>query len=98
MTPAHEAVATRAAIDADFLIDRDALDHALTLLATAPAAGPVSLPAGLPDAGIGARAALDLLAPAVLGGAARLGDATAMAHMDPPTPWLTWPRRCGTRR
>ena len=36
------------------------------------------------------RATLDLLALLVLGGASRLDGATTMAHMDPPTPWITW--------
>jgi glutamate/tyrosine decarboxylase-like PLP-dependent enzyme len=34
--------------------------------------------------------ALDLLAPHVLGNAARLDKYNALAHMDPPTPWITW--------
>jgi L-2,4-diaminobutyrate decarboxylase len=33
---------------------------------------------------------LELLAPHVLGGAARLGAPAAFAHTDPPTPWITW--------
>ncbi len=53
-------------------------------------AGPNDLPATLPESGLGARATLDVLAPIVLGGAACLGGARAFAHMDPPTPWITW--------
>jgi L-2,4-diaminobutyrate decarboxylase len=48
------------------------------------------LPMELPQLGIGSTAALDSLAPSILGGAARLGEATSFAHMDPPTPWITW--------
>ncbi|MFY8054386.1 MAG: pyridoxal phosphate-dependent decarboxylase family protein, partial [Limnohabitans sp.] len=33
---------------------------------------------------------MQTLAPNILGGAARLGEATSFAHMDPPTPWITW--------
>nr|WP_283812683.1 pyridoxal-dependent decarboxylase [Bradyrhizobium tropiciagri] len=44
----------------------------------------------LPEDGIGARQALDALAPLVLAGASRLGADTTFAHMDPPTPWVTW--------
>ena len=48
------------------------------------------LPAALPDTGLGENATLDRLAPLVLGAAARLDGRTAFAHMDPPTPWITW--------
>ena len=78
--------------DPDFILDRDALAHAVELMVgVGSCAEPsASLPVSLPETGIGGRAALDLLAPSVLGGASRLGDAGAMAHMDPPTPWITW--------
>lgn len=48
------------------------------------------MPESLPEAGLGESSVLDLLAPMVIGGARRLGDETAFAHMDPPTPWITW--------
>ena len=48
----------------------------------------------LPKKGIGERATLDSLAPIVFDGAARLGSDTAFAHMDPPTPWITWVMHC----
>jgi L-2,4-diaminobutyrate decarboxylase len=44
----------------------------------------------LPEEGIGEEATLALLAPQVLGRAAPLGAESAFAHMDPPTPWITW--------
>ena len=50
----------------------------------------IDLPPALPEAGIGERQALDLLSGHVLGHGARLGAPTALAHMDPPTPWITW--------
>ena len=40
--------------------------------------------------GIGEIPTLDQLAPIVLGQAAHLGATDAFAHMDPPTPWITW--------
>ncbi len=52
--------------------------------------GALPLPTAMPETGLGARATLDFLAPSVLGKACALGDATAFAHMDPPTPWITW--------
>ena len=48
----------------------------------------------LPEEGIGEPATLNLIAPMVLGGAAKLGNPTAFAHMDPPTPWITWVSAC----
>ena len=49
-----------------------------------------TLPDSMPDTGIGGEDALELLAPHVLGKAAALDDPIAIAHMDPPTPWITW--------
>lgn len=82
-------------MDREFVADDEGLRHALELLRRDHAdAGSVDLPdhlpEHLPDAGLGARQALDLLAPIVLGRAARLNAPTAFAHMDPPTPWITW--------
>lgn len=48
------------------------------------------LPKELPEHGAGEDAVLEMLAPIVLGGARQLGARTAFAHMDPPTPWITW--------
>lgn len=79
-------------LDPDFTFDRDALAYAVELMATASASieSGKSVPISMPETGLGGHATLDLLAPLILGGASRLGDATAMAHMDPPTPWITW--------
>lgn len=78
--------------DPDFMLDQDALVHAVELMANTPAPSGAlfTLPPALPEGGLGGRAVLDLLAPLVLGGSSLLGGATAMAHMDPPTPWITW--------
>lgn len=85
-----------AAENVDFAFDPDGLAHALALLRRHLGEGPASaasealLPAALPENGLGELGALDALAPEVLGGAARLGDPGTFAHMDPPTPWITW--------
>lgn len=49
-----------------------------------------NLPNIFPKTGIGELKTLDLLAPHVIDGAAHLGEKAAFAHMDPPTPWITW--------
>jgi glutamate/tyrosine decarboxylase-like PLP-dependent enzyme len=74
--------------DASFVAS-DELKRALELLVTPPGEA-MDLPPALPEAGIGERQALDLLSGHVLGHGARLGAPTALAHMDPPTPWITW--------
>lgn len=48
----------------------------------------------LPEIGIGENETLSLMAPIVIGGAAKLSNPTAFAHMDPPTPWITWVSTC----
>lgn len=78
-------------LDSEFLYDAEGLQHAVTLMAqTHPQTACSSLAECLPETGIGSLAALDQLAPLVLGAAARLGAPTAFAHKDPPTPWVTW--------
>lgn len=76
------------ATDPSFLPDRG-LDEALKLLRGVrfPAG---DLPANFPEKGIGEIASLQQLAGHVFGRAARLGSGIALAHMDPPTPWITW--------
>lgn len=76
--------------DASFAVDSVGLHHAVSLLADAPLGIDVVLPDALPEHGLGEGPALERLAPLVLGRAVRLGDANAFAHMDPPTPWITW--------
>ena len=49
-----------------------------------------NLPEKFPDFGRGEDETLNLLAPYVLGRATRLDSPISFAHMDPPTPWITW--------
>lgn len=85
--------------DPDFTIDVAGLRRAIDLLGayrTRDAASPVvppsvpALPTILPDEGLGAAAALEELAPSTLAGAAHLDAPGFFAHMDPPTPWVSW--------
>lgn len=83
----------RGVTDGSFQPDRDGLEHALGLLLrelAEPAGASLDLPASLPRDGAGELAALERLAPSVVGGARRLGDSGFLAHMDPPTPWVAW--------
>ena len=76
-------------IEKDFKPDVKKLQRAAELLLqSAEGSSASKLPDALPEHGIGSEAALETLAPMVVGDAARLGDATAFAHMDPPTPWI----------
>jgi L-2,4-diaminobutyrate decarboxylase len=78
-------------VDEEFEIDQAALMHALDLMrGKFTSAGTLDLAAALPESGLGSRPTLDALAPVVIGRAAALGAPSAFAHMDPPTPWLTW--------
>jgi len=65
------------------------LEYAIDLLRQVPL-GPSDLPESFPEVGIGEVETLGILAPHVLDGAARLDAPNALAHMDPPTPWITW--------
>jgi glutamate/tyrosine decarboxylase-like PLP-dependent enzyme len=67
----------------------DGLNKALELL-TSPSCDVVELPFTLPESGLGDMRVLEMLSGHVLGKAARLGSPTSLAHMDPPTPWITW--------
>lgn len=74
--------------DESFLPDAG-LEHALELLRQGPVVA-ADLPQTLPQQGLGEIASLDLLSGHVFGEAAHLGASTTLAHMDPPTPWITW--------
>jgi len=85
--------------DPDFEPDFEGLQRAVELIAEYAAQAEQPLPREapsspwpnrLPEAGTGAQAALEALAPAVLGAAARLGHPGYFGHMDPPTPWPSW--------
>jgi L-2,4-diaminobutyrate decarboxylase len=78
-------------LDQEFLLDPQALQHAVSLMGQVFDAGDsMALGATLPETGVGSLATLDQLAPLVLGQAAHLGAPVAFAHKDPPTPWVTW--------
>lgn len=82
----------------DFVADPVGLREALELLLAARAdpgsphleGSPGVLPMEWPQSGIGGRAALRALAPVSLNQAVRLDHPGFLAHMDPPTPWMTW--------
>lgn len=82
--------------DNSFHPDKQDVYNAMDLLLnTQPGVASLSeLASQLPENGIGEQATLNLIAPIVLGGAAKLGADTAFAHMDPPTPWITWMMHC----
>ncbi len=48
------------------------------------------MPTALPSAGMGEAAALGLVGDVLLDGAAQIQHPGFFAHMDPPTPWVTW--------
>lgn len=76
--------------DPSFGVNRQGLSHALDLLEEREFPQASALPLQFAEAGIGEKAALDLLAPLVFDGATRLDLPHAFAHMDPPTPWVSW--------
>lgn len=73
-----------------FSFDRDGLQKALDLLADPSAQIKTPLPIDPPISGVGSSKSLEILAPYVLGRARDLGAPGFFAHMDPPTPWITW--------
>lgn len=81
---------------ADFAPDADGLLHALRILIDersqigSPLPTPAGPPESWPQTGIGQLAALDLLTQSALTNTARLDHPGFFAHMDPPTPWVTW--------
>lgn len=79
-------------MDRDFEFNGEGLARALSLLNGADAISDRTgdLAGLLPEKGVAPQQVLELLAPHVVGRAARLGDPLSMAHMDPPTPWITW--------
>lgn len=78
-------------MDKEFTVNSDGLHQAVELMRRDFGKLEVlDLPVELPELGIGSTTALNSLAPSILGGAARLGEVTSFAHMDPPTPWITW--------
>lgn len=84
--------------DDDFLVQPKELEKALDILLKrfagdrgVTAENPAfDLPAELPVEGRGGLAALEHLAQGFFPSAARLDHAGYFAHMDPPTPWMSW--------
>jgi L-2,4-diaminobutyrate decarboxylase len=78
--------------DASFELNFEGIGRAVELLDRRSHLGlpQVGLPDLLPEAGLGEAQALERLAPDVLGRATYLDASDAIAHMDPPTPWITW--------
>jgi len=78
--------------DPSFELNFEGLRRAVELLDSQSFSGlpQFGLPNLLPDTGLGEAEALERLAPDVLGRAAYLDASDAIAHMDPPTPWITW--------
>ncbi len=76
---------------ADFQPDEQLLLHAVALLTGSEMAEPSErLPVSLPEIGIGADRALLAMFDDVLGQSRDLGAPGFFAHMDPPTPSITW--------
>lgn len=78
-------------MDPDFQPDLKALSRALALMCEGPTvACAQALPQALPEVGISSTQTIEQLAPHIFNSAAYLDAALAAAHMDPPTPWITW--------
>lgn len=68
-------------MDKEFTINTDGLHQAVDLMAGDFCHSEIfALPKALPQSGMGPIAAMQALAPNILGGAARLGEATSFAH------------------
>lgn len=84
--------------DADFQPQEAELQRALATLISHyddssephPGEPALELPREIPAEGIGGADALQALAENFFPAAARLGHAGYFAHMDPPTPWMSW--------
>ena len=77
--------------DSSFIASRPGLEQALEAVLVPPSGSEQpQLPNNLPNKGIGEEATLEILAPIVIGGARHLAAPGAFAHMDPPTPWISW--------
>ena len=74
--------------DFDFEVDAS-LEVAIDYLTNTPNKVR-DLPSELPESGMNKYEALEFLAPHILGKSARLGSPESFAHMDPPTPTITW--------
>ena len=73
-----------------FSFDHAGLHKALEILENPSSQIDTPLPTVAPTTGVGTSATLEMLAPYVLGRARDLSAPGFFAHMDPPTPWITW--------
>lgn len=73
-----------------FTFDHAGLQRALEILQNPSSQAETPLPPSAPTGGIGTTQTLELLAPHLLSGARDLAAPGFFAHMDPPTPWITW--------
>lgn len=95
--PKSDDPATVAPMQADHDLPPGAVVASVARLRRAldPRADPASFVAGelpprLPETGLGEEEALARLGDVLLAGAAQLQHPGFLAHMDPPTPWVTW--------
>jgi L-2,4-diaminobutyrate decarboxylase len=78
-------------LESDFQPNVEAMTRAISLMCEGPTpAQPKALPQSLPEMGGTSDQAIEWLAPHVFNSAAYLDSELAAAHMDPPTPWITW--------
>ena len=85
-------------IEPEHLDDRELIDQALKQLEISrkprnqpvPLGSKLALPEKLPESGLGSLAALEMIAPDALETSSQLHHPGFMAHMDPPTPAVTW--------
>ncbi len=73
-----------------FEVDLEGLRSATEMLASSEIRTATELPTDPPATGLGATTALEMMAPVLLDNARDLGAPGFFAHMDPPTPWITW--------
>jgi len=85
-------------LDSDFMVQAQELEKAVALMrwhtetasSVLPDSPSFGFPTELPQEGCGGRDALVKLADGFFPSAARLGHPGYFAHMDPPTPWVSW--------
>jgi L-2,4-diaminobutyrate decarboxylase len=77
-------------LDPSFSFDRIGLEAAIGLLQCQPPSAETFLPSSLPEDGLGEVPTLRKIAPMIVGKSAKLGQVNSFAHMDPPTPWISW--------
>lgn len=82
----------------DFAASREGLELSLDLLLSGVRFASPPLPSVLPEQGFGHAQTLRALAGPILDDGRDLGAPGFLAHMDPPTPWITWAMHLWTAR